>query len=233
MSEHIKDNFFKRMILTFCMVLSYRIALADENGNLVIKPYTCSINAISALDFICKAIDMGFGTTPCVKVADNCAQLQQEVFAGLNIEFATAAKWDKWTGFGGAGEVYQTTALCLLRDLNTAPIHTEAAAATPIGNATIKQNVSLLSYDSSSKIVEGVHSAKICVPVGEYPPLDLGGLGEALDSEFAVGVQRRAGDEPVHGVADLLALATVGDAFSCLGHRLSVRCGWRWSFAGQ
>ena len=68
---------------------------------------------------------------------------------------------------------------------------------------------------------------QVGVSVGEHPSLDLGFLGEALDGELAVGVQRRAGDEPVHGVADLLALATVGDAFSCLGHRLSVRCGSR------
>jgi hypothetical protein len=43
---------------------------------------------------------------------------------------------------------------------------------------------------------------KVGVSVGEEPAFDAGFVGEGLDGELAVGADRRAVEEPGHGVAD-------------------------------
>jgi len=75
-------------VLLILVSLGSAPALADQNGVPVTKPYACSSDALSALSFVCDGLK-SIGVKACTVTGDSCVNASQELFSGLNIEFAT------------------------------------------------------------------------------------------------------------------------------------------------
>lgn len=151
---------FQLLALASCLIASN--VHADEAGNQVMTPKDCGLNVFSAFDFICK--NASLGATKCSVTVNSCGTASQELFTGLNIELASPSKNANWTGFGGMGEVYQSVGLCLMRDLKTNPIISEAKASVLIGDVSIKQKVQFSSWNPTEKKVEAYQREKVCAP---------------------------------------------------------------------
>ena len=102
-------------------------AFADQNGVSVSKPYSCGSDALSTLSFLCDGLK-SIGVKACTVTGNSCTNASQELFSGLNIEFATPGNIKNWSGFGGTGEAYAIGALCLLKDLKDTPMTSKADA---------------------------------------------------------------------------------------------------------
>jgi hypothetical protein len=139
-------------------------AFADQNGVSVSKPYSCGSDAMSTLLFLCDGLkSIGVKSDACTVTGDSCTNASQELFSGLNIEFATPGNIKNWSGFGGTGEAYAIGALCLLKDLKDTPMTSKADAWK--GTVTAETTVGFTSFDPKTLRLEGWHRARACAPV--------------------------------------------------------------------
>lgn len=154
----------KQLLLIALLLLGNNV-LADENGKPIITPMSCGSSIFSAADKLCNLFkDLG-GADLCKVTVDQCVEGRQQIFTGNQIELASPTNIKAWTGFGGLGLSYLAANLCLLRDIKDGSLKSEAAAVTPIGKVTVKQDVSFYSFDKQKYEWVGYHSAKACVPV--------------------------------------------------------------------
>lgn len=151
---------FSVMMLTLLMA---NLALADSAGKPIVTPTGCDGDT-SKLSFVCDALEATLGFGLCKVTSNTCVQGEQEIFTGLTIELASPTNIKPWTGFGGMGEIYQLSHLCLLRDLKGAPLQAEAEASTPIGKVQSKGQVSLTSLDMTGREFTGYQRLKVCAP---------------------------------------------------------------------
>lgn len=139
-------------------------AFADQNGVSTSKDYNCSADALSTLSFLCDGLkSIGVEANACTVTGDSCTNASQELFSGLNIEFATPGNIKNWSGFGGTGEAYAIGALCLLKDLKDTPMTSKADAWK--GNVTTETTVGFTSFDPKTLTLQGWHRARACAPV--------------------------------------------------------------------
>ncbi|WP_374076335.1 hypothetical protein [Bdellovibrio bacteriovorus] len=136
----------------------------DANGNPIVMPFDCKSDVYSSIKFICDSLG-SIGVSVCNASTEVCNRSNQEIFTGLNIELASPGNIKKWTGFGGLGEIYQAAGVCLMRDLKFTPINTSVSTSTPLGNFSFKQELRFLSFDRTSRKMEGYHRSKVCAPV--------------------------------------------------------------------
>lgn len=142
------------------------LALADINGNPVVKTEACKDSVFSSIQKICQLVD-SLGAS-CKITADQCVSASQEMYTGSAIELATPTNHKAWNGFGGMGAPYSLATVCLMRDLADQPdkkISLQATASTLLGDISAKQEIGFLSFDKKTKVFEGYHRLKACGPV--------------------------------------------------------------------
>ncbi|MEQ1931782.1 MAG: hypothetical protein ABL957_14795, partial [Parvularculaceae bacterium] len=141
-------------------------AHADENGNMQPgQPYSCADDAIGSIVEVCKAVKQALPFVQCPETTSTCAKARQEVFTGLTGETASPTNIKTWNGQGVTGEVFQSVGLCLLRDLNAAPMNSHAEASLPIGNISADGVVDFMSFDPKNKFFKGSHRLTAHAPV--------------------------------------------------------------------
>jgi hypothetical protein len=141
-------------------------AIADENGNVIIKPGSCGGSVFSSIMKVCELVDK-LGAS-CKITSDTCVSGQQEVFTGNLIEFAGPGNVKPWNGMGGMGGHYMAATACLMRDLHDLPeqkFSKTATASTFLGDVHVVQDVGFLSFSKETGTFEGYHRLKACGPV--------------------------------------------------------------------
>ena len=151
-------------VLLILLSLGSAPAFADQNGAAHFEDYSCSKDALSALSFVCDGLK-SIGVKACTVTGDSCTNASQELFSGLNIEFANPTNIKNWSGFGGTGEAYTIGALCLLKDLKNTPMTSKASAPIWIGEFSTETTVGLTSFDPKTLRLEGWHRARACAPI--------------------------------------------------------------------
>ncbi len=141
------------------------VARADINGTAVGAAFDCNSSKFTSMTFICDKIKQVTGTDLCTSTGNSCFTASNEIFTGSTIELASPTNIKGWNGFGGLGLAYENAALCLLRDLKFAPMTSHAQTSTLLGDIWVDQDVGFLSFDPVTKVVEGYHHAKACMPV--------------------------------------------------------------------
>ncbi|MFN3960313.1 MAG: hypothetical protein ACK4NP_10415 [Parvularculaceae bacterium] len=137
------------------------------------------------------AVDLGgFKCGPAPGRPNACVVATQELFTGIEftgVEFAGAAAGGgarrsanpkfslpgsvvalapkAWNGLGGQGVEMQDAAICLARDLETAPISAEASFADAPVDLSLKQAIRFTHFDPKGRRVEGYHSARLKAPL--------------------------------------------------------------------
>jgi hypothetical protein len=120
---------------------------------------------MSTLQFICDKLNLLGVNGDCSAEPGTCLKASQELFSGLNIEFATPGNIKNWSGFGGTGQAYATGALCLLKDLKDTPMTSKATANLALGQVTTETTVGFSSFDPKALRLEGWHRARACAPI--------------------------------------------------------------------
>lgn len=150
-----------KIFVLIASIVLVSAAQADINGKPIVTTTPCD-GIFATFDFICSVAGIKCSPAPG---GNFCASGSQELFAGATLELAKPGDTRLWTGYGGMGEVYQTAATCLLRDLKDGALTSSAKAPTPFGAATIEQDVNFLSFDKNTRQFKGYHHAKACLPV--------------------------------------------------------------------
>lgn len=141
------------------------LAFADENGAMTHQTYACKDNTVSSIVEVCKAVRDVLPFVQCPETTATCVKAQQEIFTGLTGETASPANMKPWNGQGVSGQVMQTVGLCLLRDLNAAPMKTHAEASLPIGKISTDGLVDYMEFDAAKGYFKGVHRITAHAPV--------------------------------------------------------------------
>lgn len=141
-------------------------AQADENGNMVPgAQYACSSDKIGSILEVCHAVKEVLPFVQCPMLNTKCYRARQEVFTGLTGETASPTNIKAWNGQGVSGAIYQGVGLCLLRDLDAAPMISHAEASLPVGNIAADARVDYMSFDPKAKTFKGSHRLTVHAPM--------------------------------------------------------------------
>lgn len=174
-------------------------ARADENGVMQSQTYACADNPVSTIVEVCKSVKTFFPFIECPQTTSTCVRARQEIFTGLTGEVATPANIKSWNGQGVSGQIFQGVGLCLMRDLNVAPMQSHAAAQLPIGPIAVDSVVDYVSFDPAKGVFKGVHRLTAHAPaIGDVDLLTQEFSATAVNSSL-VGKGLKVGDYAVHG----------------------------------
>jgi hypothetical protein len=184
---------------------------ADENGVIVKGPeYACADDKVASILEVCKAVKDVFPFVACPTLNTKCFRASQEVFTGLSGETANPVNIKPWNGQGVSGGIYQSVGLCLLRDLDAAPMTAHAEASLPAGTIAADAVVDYMSFDPKTKTFNGSHRLTATAPA--FGTLDLMTQTfevKAVDSNL-IGQGKKVGQYAVAGAHALDFSADAG-----------------------
>lgn len=140
-------------------------ALADENGAMVKGPdYPCASDSVGSILEVCHAVKDVLPFVQCPTLNTQCYRARQEIFTGLSGETASPTNIKSWNGQGVSGPIYQGVGLCLMRDLDAAPMTAHAEASLPVGPISADAIVDYMAFDPKAKTFKGSHRLTVHAP---------------------------------------------------------------------